>query len=249
MYRWFDEYTKQFIGSSDPEISGNTVLKINHSRRVLAVSELVGRSLKLSARDMDIARAAALLHDVGRFEQFALYKTLVDHKSVDHAAAGVKLLLEKKILDKFDKNKRGFIIKAVRYHNLMALPVHETVKTLLFAKLLRDADKIDILHILTGHFTKNNLPENEMIAISFPDKPRITPSVVRDLLNDRTITRKELRTLNDFKLMLVGWLTDLNFPKSVEIVRKRRYLDKLISVLPKKPEILAVYKHIKSKLN
>ena len=41
---------------------------------------------------MRIAEAVALLHDVGRFEQYKRYGTFNDRKSVNHAALGVEIM-------------------------------------------------------------------------------------------------------------------------------------------------------------
>ena len=45
------------------------------------------------------ARAAALLHDAGRFQQYAEYKTFSDALSEDHAELGVKVIQNSGLLD------------------------------------------------------------------------------------------------------------------------------------------------------
>ena len=42
----------------------------------------------------------------------------------------------------------------------------------------------------------------------------------------------DLKTLNDFKLLQLGWVYDLNFRRTFQIVRERRYLEKIRQVLP-----------------
>jgi hypothetical protein len=41
-----------------------------------------------------------------------------------------------------------------------------------------------------------------------------------------------LKTVNDLKLLQVGWVFDLNFPRTYQIFQQRRYLEKLSEALP-----------------
>ncbi len=50
-------------------------------------------------------------------------------------------------------------------------------------------------------------------------------------------TKADLRTLNDFKLLQLSWLYDMNFPVSLQMVHERRYVDKIVNVLPDKDAI------------
>jgi HD superfamily phosphodiesterase len=49
----------------------------------------IGKSIALSQQDLIVDEAAALLHDIGRFEQYRRYQAFVDSKSENHAALGV----------------------------------------------------------------------------------------------------------------------------------------------------------------
>ena len=44
----------------------------------------------------------------------------------------------------------------------------------------------------------------------------------------------DLKTLNDFKLLQVGWVYDLNFPRTFQMVREHRCLETIREVLPRK---------------
>ena len=72
--KWFDNYTASFK-SEDSKIQQNFDLKIFHTKKVLENASIISKSLQLDDLDTYIAKAAALLHDVGRFEQFKRYKT------------------------------------------------------------------------------------------------------------------------------------------------------------------------------
>jgi hypothetical protein len=41
-----------------------------------------------------------------------------------------------------------------------------------------------------------------------------------------------MRNLNDFKLLQMGWVYDVNYVPTLRLVRRRRYLEKLRDSLP-----------------
>ena len=48
---------------------------------------------------------------------------------------------------------------------------------------------------------------------------------------------QDLKTLNDFKLLQIGWVYDLNFVPSFQTVQNRKYIEKLEETLPQSKEI------------
>jgi hypothetical protein len=50
-------------------------------------------------------------------------------------------------------------------------------------------------------------------------------------------TKAQLTTLNDFKLLQLAWLYDLNFTCSLRMVVERDYIRKLADMLPRNTEI------------
>jgi hypothetical protein len=57
-----------------------------------------------------------------------------------------------------------------------------------------------------------------------------------------------LRTIQDFKLMKMGWVFDLNFIPSFEAVASRGYLEAIRDTLPDRPEVLRAYARVRSYL-
>jgi hypothetical protein len=47
----------------------------------------------------------------------------------------------------------------------------------------------------------------------------------------------DVRTLNDFKLLQISWVYDLNFTESFRMIEERNYLEKLAAALPSGPRI------------
>ena len=240
--RWIERYVAQFA-SADPDIQAALDLKLAHTRRVNDAIKDIGKSEGLSRDALYLAEATALLHDIGRFEQFQKYKTFSDARSEDHAALGVHVIKKEGILQPIDDEKAQMILKAVQYHNKAALPVTEKGTGPFFMKLLRDADKVDIWYVVTDYYRHAREKRNETLELNLPDAPRVSDAVCRSLIKGDIIQMKDLKTLNDFKLLQIGWIYDVNFKRTFEIVKERRYLEQIRKALPERSNSIdAVYR-------
>ncbi len=242
---WFAEYVRTFK-AGDFDYQQNINLKEEHTARVCSEIIDVGKSLDLSQTDLYLAEVMALFHDVGRFEQYARYGTFLDLVSEDHAALGVKVLKKHKVLDKIDPPTRDLIFRVILYHNRAELPEDETEECLFFAKLLRDADKLDIWRVVTDYYHSKNESRNSSIELDLPDNPEISDGVCQDLLAGRIVKATSIKTLNDFKLLQMGWVYDVNFPRTFQIVKERNYIEMILSVLPQTDTVMEVYSKVKS---
>jgi uncharacterized protein len=96
----------------------------DHVLRVLALAERLGRS---EGADLDIVRAAALLHDVARGQ------------GVDHAQAGAELTYH--LLAGQPTERVEAVAHAVAAHRFRTGPAPQTLE----ARVLHDADKLDAI--------------------------------------------------------------------------------------------------------
>jgi HD superfamily phosphodiesterase len=110
---------------------------------------LLAAGLRLPPGEQRLARAAGLLHDVGRFSQCRDHGSLSDAVTTDHGAKGRKVL-EKQAADLFkDPQERERLFAAVQFHNRRTAdipPLPKDAAALL--NLLRDADKLDIMEVV-----------------------------------------------------------------------------------------------------
>ncbi|MBW1782678.1 MAG: HD domain-containing protein [Deltaproteobacteria bacterium] len=227
---WFEAYVDQFA-SNDPRVQENMDMKRWHTRRVCAAILDIGDSLKLSREDLCTAEITGWLHDIGRFEQYTRYGTFADHRSEDHAALGVKVMHDTRILEKIGAVDNEIIIRVVGAHNRAALPDQEDDRVLFFLKLLRDADKIDVLGVVTGYYQKAGHERNHTLELDLPDRPHVSDPVYEALMNGRLVRMADLKTINDFKLLQMAWIYDINFPRTFEMVREKGYLEILRDAL------------------
>ncbi|MFV9692047.1 MAG: hypothetical protein ACNY01_13950, partial [Desulfobacteria bacterium] len=142
-----------------------------------------------------------------------------------------------KVLSACSKQEKRLIVKAIAYHNVAELPENEDAKTLFFMRLLRDADKLDIWRVVINHYQNRDKHPNSTIELGLPDNPNCSQQILTALNEHRIAMLRHLKTLNDFKLLQISWVFDLNFTPSFQAVQKRRYIEQIEATLPQSKDI------------
>lgn len=211
-------------------------LKLNHSLRVLECAESIISGERLKGDSKKLGQLAALYHDIGRFPQFVEYGTFNDRVSTNHARLGVLTLRSIDLPGNITPKDWRIIRLAIAQHNLKRLSSALPSKYQTIVKLVRDADKLDILNIMVNHFTSES-PDPDVVH-GFEDIPGHYSHVIyHDVMNGKTADYADIVCANDFKLLILGWIYDFNFTTSLALVRQRKYVEKIISLLPSTPEI------------
>lgn len=236
IHAWFGQYTRQFLLANMGE-QYPVILKINHCQRVRKEAVALGKILSLDLRDLCIVETAGLLHDIGRFEQFNRYKTFADSVSVNHAELGVDVLRQNDVLQKFPETDKSQIIKAVLYHNRGVLPAEEDDKVLLLTRIIRDADKLDIWRVFFNHTKLSKDKQHGAVDLNLPDSHTFSEHVIADLLAEKIVDYRNVKTKSDFALMRLGWVYDINFTHTFKEILKRDYLPQLKRSLPQDEKI------------
>jgi len=237
---WFTNYVHSFY-VADPVLQPDLVLKEKHSRRVGLEIINIGSKLGLCDNDLRIAETMALLHDIGRFEQVTRYQTFSDRKSVDHAEMGLLVLKQEKALAALDENTRELILKAISYHNRLTIPAEESGTCLFYSRLLRDADKLDILALFANYYYVDARKRSSIVELDLPDEPELSPDVLNDLQQGKAVNMRQLKFLNDFKLLQMGWVYDVNFQPTLQAIHSHGYLKKIRNTLPSLVTIDQIY--------
>lgn len=247
---WFADYVRPFK-TSDIDAQ-NIILKEEHTQRVCQEIIFIGAQLGLRSGELRLAEAIALFHDIGRFEQYARYKTFSDQRSEDHATLGVTILKQLGVLEHCAEPLQDLICRTIQYHNRATLPRDETDECLFFTKLLRDADKLDIWRVVTDYYRRKDGVRNGTLELDLPDTPRFSEAVCRDLAQRKIVDINHVETLNDFKLLQIGWVFDINFEPTLRAVRSRRYLEMIRDVLPQSEQIdtlfSAIHRYLEERL-
>lgn len=233
---WFSDYCRSFY-TTDQADQKNILLKEEHTARVIANMAEIARRLAIEERRAEVAEVIALFHDVGRFPQYRQHRTFLDSVSTNHAVLGARVLTEHEVLKNLAPADREVILRAVSLHNVFSIPARLDEETLLFLKMIRDADKLDIWRVFIDYYNQPSGDRAEAAALGLPDTDDYSRDVLASLLRRELVHLSSLRTLNDFKLLQLAWVFDLNFTASLELLQKRSYIEGLAETLPRRPEI------------
>lgn len=251
--KWFSDYCKSFY-SDNEEDRKNILLKEQHTHNVcLNIVGILSRSpgfsavpgSELPAQDLPlIAETIALFHDIGRFPQYARYKTFRDAISVNHGCLGAEVLREKKVLSNLPGDEQELILQSVKYHNAFVIPEIKPPEAVMFLKLIRDADKLDIWQLFTEYYDMAGKDRASAFGLGLPDLPGYSDEVITSILRKRMVSISEIRSLTDFRLLQLSWVYDLNFKGSFSLLHERDFIIRLSSKLPQADEIKVVVKSL-----
>lgn len=236
---FFKFYTNPFVEQAeDPE---PFKVKIVHTANVCDNIKILAQSQGWNGEKLYKALATALLHDIGRFAQYKKYGTFNDAQSKNHGTLGVGIIKNKGILKNLDKIEQKQITTAVALHNAFCLPPSLNLKTLQLTRLVRDADKLDIYRVMVELY-KDILPgKKSFITYNLPDDDQLSQKLIENIENRQLIDTKNVKTLNDMKLLQISWIFDLNFHVSLELVQKRGYITSILSTMPQSMELGRVF--------
>ena len=215
-------------------------LKLHHTLNVLKNAEAIVKAESILG---DVGRhslLAALYHDIGRFPQFLKYKTFNDRESDNHGRIGVLAMRAAALPDDVSSKDWRFVRAAVGLHNARFINPATPSAIMTPTQVVRDADKLDIMRIFIDHF---NNPDESSASVTFgldDDQTLYSPKMYQDAIESKTGNYNDIKYVNDFKLLLIGWLQDFNFISSLKIIKKRRYVDEIFKLLPKDKNIQAL---------
>lgn len=245
---WFSEYTRSFY-TDNAEDRRNIDLKVRHTSFVCENIIGIAKEEHLADNDLMIAETAALFHDLGRFLQYSRYKTFRDSISVNHGRLGVEVLDKENILGRLPLRERQLVMNTVRFHNAFDVPSFEDRQKVLFLRLIRDADKLDIWRIFSEYYESPEDKQASAVGLGLPDLPDYSKTVLSCLYEKKLATLSDLTTLNDFKLMQLSWVYDLNFRQSFKLLAERAYIRKIADALPQTEEIAGAISIIKKSVD
>ncbi len=198
--------------------------KHNHSYRVMDLCGEIAEKMGLSKEEADLARLIGLLHDIARYDQWTNYKSYNDLNSFDHGDKGVEILSNNDYLRWYiDDEQYDDIIKcAIKNHNKYILDTEGMdEKQILFSKIVRDADKIDILYESVEYFW---IEDGRIDAIN---KSYVSKDYYSQITNFEPIKAKKTGSPLDDVVIILGFIFDLNFKSSKEIIIEKDYINKL----------------------
>ena len=247
LVRRFQDYASGFA-SADPDRDYHFRLKTEHTLRVLDFARTIAREERIRPDTARLTEIAALFHDAGRFEQFARHGTFNDRASCNHARMGVTVLLRDGLLEGLDPAERRVVLGAVFLHNVRALPPRLREPLGAVTRAVRDADKLDIYPVMLSHLDGDK-PLDPVVCMGVQRSPgRYSDAIVNQLEREQLANYSDMRFENDFRLLLLGWVFDLNYATSRRILDQSGQLERVFRELPQDDRLLAVRKRIEANL-
>ena len=240
----FFAYVQTFYTKTDGFLDNNIRLKECHTKRVCAEMIALAEALALNVNDALLAETIGLLHDAGRFEQFTKYRTYKDTLSENHCLLGLRVIAEQGWLAELPSDEQTLIRNAVEFHGAKELPTLDG-RTLHFAKMIRDTDKLDIFCLCTENYRRYHEDQKAFpFEVEFSDSPEVNPAIVDSILSGQTVDYRLLKTLTDAKLLQLGWVFDVSFDWTLRQMRQRGYLDGIARWLPDTEPAQNALRHI-----
>ena len=171
------------------------------------------------------------MHDIGRFEQLKRFDSFIDSQTVDHAKLGIEVLTDNnnELLRKFcpDEKYHEIILTAIGNHNKFKIDNSITeIRMLTHCKIIRDADKLDILNLLRFESFETLFKKTEII------QEPISKQALKDFLDGKEIIRSIMKTDMDDWVGNIGYVYDIYYPISYKILKEKNYINDIIDRTP-----------------
>lgn len=240
--KWFSTFAKTYINRDS---KAPLELKLDHTQKVMEHASSIAKGENFPFADEKATFLAALYHDVGRFPQYATWHTFKDAVSVNHGQLGAKILKNNELLQQEGKHLCATVRTAVLLHNRYLLPKKLPDPYLRVTRAVRDADKIDIMRIISQELLSEQ--PSEAVILHVNKQPEaFSPHVVKMILSDAMPNYSDLRYVNDFIMLLCFWPKDLNFGTSLKILLEEDYIFQLLKKIQSVHGLETVCLHIQA---
>ena len=243
MHAWMTAYMKSFY-TDDEEVQNGILIKEKHTGYVTANCIELAKYLKLSPHDTELAEIIGLFHDVGRFYQYQKYKTFNDAQSEDHAELALQVIAGLEFFNELRKDDLEVVRFAIQNHNKKLIAPTDDERKLLFAKLIRDADKLDIYRVLEPYFAQENA--DKMPNFITGRSPEISPDFIENFVQGEQADYRQIRTNGDRKIVRLMWVYNVYFKWTMKKILERGYIDKIVENLPMDEKVAQGVRRLKN---
>jgi hypothetical protein len=242
---WLQSYVGRYL-TENGAVGDIIQLKWIHSLHVALHCRDIAAELGWNSHDRAVAELLGLLHDAGRFSQFAEYRTFTDSISVNHGARGAEVVRAAGVLDALAERDRMCILEGIVAHNRRGITPETPAVALPFVKLVRDADKLDIYRIVSERIAAGAYHEHLRSVLQIDRAEPATPAALDEILRNETVSNANILTVADFSLMQISWVFDINYKPALRHILARGYIERIARCLPDSPEVRKAIEHVLS---
>jgi hypothetical protein len=162
----------------------------------------------------------------------------------NHAEHSCNLIKAMKFYQNFTADNQVVILKAIESHNKAKLPKFDNEQQATFARLLRDADKLDIFDS-SYRFFKEKYGVQPLMTYDLVNYPDFSDKILKSLQSGKIALIEDMKTMNDYKLLLLSMAYDLNYKYTFRLLSEKQYIQKIYETLPKRDQIIDAYRNLK----
>ncbi|MFC1607050.1 HD domain-containing protein [Candidatus Latescibacterota bacterium] len=227
IHNWLQSYSESFLSQSK-KFRVSLVPRMNHITRVADNCRLLGEQLGWSKSDKNIIEALGLLHDVGRFSQYADFGTFDDKDSLQHSDRSFEVAEHSGILDGLKPETHRIMADGIRHHNTKKPPQDIHPDSWTFISLLRDADIIDKMHItldLVVEHTQNG-------RLSMVSDGPLSSDIADSIRAGVKASKRHIDTTLDFFLFRLSAVFSMTWPEATRLLDERNSVADIGNHLP-----------------
>lgn len=83
-------------------------------------------------------------------------------------------------------------------------------------------------------------------VIKLSTEPEISDQIYNKVLKRESINYDKLQTINDLKVMQLGWIYDINFKESLAIIKDREYIETIYNSMDQSQRAERIYQQVKT---
>ena len=239
--KWLSSFISTFrneMGELHPLLE----LKRTHTCRVAENCRRIIKELAWESPLLERALAAAILHDTGRFPQYARWGTFYDGSSTDHGALGAEVLRESFPWPDPEGKDALVILEGVRLHNRRTLPGDISPAALPVVRIVRDSDKMDVFRIVREHVKEGRISE---LLPRIDPEGGYSPAIVEEVRKTGRGSYHNVRSTADFLLLQLSWIFDLNYAPAYRMLEEEGAFSWILEVLPPDPDLAPFFEEVR----
>lgn len=184
-------------------------LKYYHTYKVVDLMAELAYRLDFDKEHLELAKIIGLLHDIGRFEQIKKFNMIsAKATNTDHGTESCIYLFDNRHIREFIKNDKydSIIKKAIYNHNKLKIEDGLGSEELMYSKMIRDMDKVDIFRVLATNYV-NSFNANQ-----------VTEEVLKNFSLHESINNDLVKTDTDKIISHLSFIFDINYDESLDIL-------------------------------
>lgn len=211
-------------------------LKYYHTYKVVDLMAEIAYRFNLDKEHLELAKIIGLLHDIGRFEQIKKFNIISDKvTNTDYANESCVYLFDNGHIRDFIKDNKydSIILKAIINHNKLKIENGLSSEELMYAKMIRDMDKIDIFRVLATNYTD-----------SF-NASQVTEEVLKSFSLHESVDNNLVKTDTDKTITRLSFIFDINYNESLDILVSTDNFDLYLATVDVDPNSEKLWKKLR----